>query len=253
MTVYCLYFSPCGSCRSCAKAAAEGFAGEDYEEINLTNRSQDLPEAGAGDVLIISAPVYGGRIPLPLAQKIARASLSGAAAVAMVVYGNRAYEDALIELSDLLTQAGASVAAGGAFIARHVFVPEVAEGRPNENDLAQLKSFGKSAARKIASGSFEPVQVPGSRPYRDRSPASFTPVVDADACQQCGLCARSCPTGAINPKNPHETDITLCIDCMRCVQGCPEEARSLPAKAKEFLTTKLSPLISITRENEIFL
>ena len=253
MTVYCLYFSSCGSCRSCAKAVADGFAGEDYEEINLTNRTQELPQVSTGDVLIISAPVYGGRIPAPLSQKIKRASLSGASAVAMVVYGNRAYEDALLELSDLLTKAGAVVVAGAALIARHVFVPAVAKGRPDMNDFALMKSFGESAARKIASGSFAPVQVPGNRPYRDKAPTAFTPVVDAELCQQCGLCARSCPTGAINPKNPQETNISLCIDCMRCVQGCPEEARSLPVKAQEFLTAKLSALIPITRENETFL
>lgn len=251
MTVYCLYFSPCGSSRACAQAAAGGVS-RDFVEVNLTNRTEEFPAAGKGDVLVVAAPVYSGRIPSPLAQKLQRARLDGAVSLALVVYGNRAYEDALIELTDLLAAAGAPSIAAGAFIARHVFVPEVAKDRPNAADLAQLKALGERTRQKLEAGDVAAVTVPGNRPYRAAPPAAAVPVVDASSCQKCGLCAFNCPTGAINPKNPHETDIALCIDCMRCINCCPEGARSLPEKMLALVTQKLSPLAAVTRENEFF-
>ncbi len=251
MTVYCLYFSACGSSRRCALAAARGVSA-DVVEVNLTNRTQMPPETKAGDVIVAAAPVYSGRIPKPLAQKLAKARFEGAFACAVVVYGNRAYEDALIELADLLAAAGASVITAGAFVARHVFVPELAKGRPDAVDLAQLKALGERTAQKIAAGETAPVTVAGNRPYREVPPASMVPLVDASVCRKCGLCAFNCPAGAISASDPVQTDINLCIDCMRCVEGCPEQARSLPPQALAFIRSKLSPLIGVRRENDIF-
>ena len=245
-------FSATGNTASVVRVICEAW-GSQEAFFDLSSPQLKPKTFSPDDCVLIACPVYGGRIPTIVQKRLNLLQFNGARVMTVVTYGNRAYEDALLELSDLLTKAGAVVAAGAALIARHVFVPAVAKGRPDMNDFALMKSFGESAARKIASGSFAPVQVPGNRPYRDKAPTAFTPVVDAELCQQCGLCARSCPTGAINPKNPQETNISLCIDCMRCVQGCPEEARSLPVKAQEFLTAKLSALIPITRENETFL
>ncbi|MDE6454018.1 MAG: 4Fe-4S binding protein [Muribaculaceae bacterium] len=53
------------------------------------------------------------------------------------------------------------------------------------------------------------------------------PRVDERKCNSCGACAALCPTGAINPQNPHSTDGTKCITCCRCIGTCPQDARSL--------------------------
>ena len=42
-------------------------------------------------------------------------------AVCVVVYGNRAYDDALLELKDILTERGCRPIAGAAFIGEHSF------------------------------------------------------------------------------------------------------------------------------------
>jgi len=48
--------------------------------------------------------------------------------------------------------------------------------------------------------------------------------IDKALCKKCGLCAKGCPTTAINGvlgKEPYEIDAAKCIRCGACVQNCP--------------------------------
>jgi MauM/NapG family ferredoxin protein len=42
--------------------------------------------------------------------------------------------------------------------------------------------------------------------------------VAIEKCNTCQHCARSCPVGAINPKDVHKTSVSECIDCGICVE-----------------------------------
>ncbi len=53
-------------------------------------------------------------------------------AIAIVLYGNRNYDDALIELKDILELDGFKVVAGAAFIGEHSFSNNLAKNRPDE-------------------------------------------------------------------------------------------------------------------------
>ena len=251
MTVRCLYFSPCGSTKAVAYAAAEALD-PDFIAVNLTDRDARLPAFAPGDVAVVAAPVYGGRIPKPMADKLAQLRGCGACAVTFVTYGNRAYEDALLETNDLLIAAGFTVAGSGAFVTRHVFVPELAKGRPSQDDLSEAAKLARTAARKFADGVRANVEVPGNRPYKDGMKTVFAPSVAPEDCDGCGLCVRACPMGAIDPKDTSKVDLSLCIDCMRCVEGCPNQLRALPAAALEAIRARLSPLIGVVRANETF-
>lgn len=251
MSVRCLYFSPCGSTKSVAYAAAQALD-PDFIAVNLTDREVRLPVFGPGDVAVVAAPVYGGRIPKPMADKLAQLKGNGACAITFVTYGNRAYEDALLETNDLLIAAGFTVAGSGAFVTRHVFVPEVASGRPTPNDLEEAAQLAKTAVRKFADGVRSNVKVPGNRPYKQGMKTAFAPNVDPKDCDGCGLCVRACPMGAIDPRDTSKVDLSLCIDCMRCVEGCPNQLRALPAVALNAIRARLSPLIGVVRANETF-
>lgn len=252
MTVYCLYFSPCGSTESIAREAAETLDPECFP-VNLTNRDCPLPEFCENDLAIVAGPVYGGRIPGPMAEKLRRLKGNGAKALAMVVYGNRAYEDALLETTDLLSESGFIPIAAGAFIARHVFVPEVAADRPDENDFAQVRKLAQDFSNKAKTGIQESIRVPGNRPYKEGIKTVFAPTVSMNDCRRCGVCVNACPTGAIDKTSPDIVDISLCINCMRCVECCAEGLRDLPQQAKAAIRARLSPLIGVVKPNEIFL
>lgn len=101
MPVYHLYFSPCSSTYDTTYAFCRAISQNAAIEVNLTDRETEVPEIPAGSVAVVAAPVYAGRIPTPMADKLARARLEGVKVVTFAVYGGRAYEDALLELNDL--------------------------------------------------------------------------------------------------------------------------------------------------------
>lgn len=128
----------------------------------------------------------------------------------------------------------------------------MAQDRPNQEDFLQARKFAQCEKKKIESGRLEPVVVPGNRPYRVFNGMNIAPEVDV-ACIKCTTCADHCPTGAISRSNPMETDALLCINCIRCIENCPGGFRDLPSKVKEMLLQRLSPLVKVSRRNEIFL
>lgn len=253
MPVFHLYFSPCSSTYDTTYVFCRAISGTAPIEVNLTDRGTEVPVMPVGSVAVVAAPVYAGRIPTPMAEKLARCQMPGVKVVTFAVYGGRAYDDALLELNDLCEKAGATVLASAATVAAHVFVPDLERGRPNEDDFDEIRNFGRRVCEKYASGQFTAVTVPGNRPYRPAYKAAFVPQIDLALCRKCGVCAAVCPTGAIDASDPAKTDINLCINCMRCVSSCVSGAKALPAPAKAAITAKLSGLLGGHKTNEFYL
>ena len=49
-------------------------------------------------------PVYAGRVPALAVERLKGIKTSGVKCVIVAVYGNRAYEDALVEMQDVATE-----------------------------------------------------------------------------------------------------------------------------------------------------
>ena len=239
-------FSPTGGTAAIASAITGGRG----QVVDLTVPAPVAPVAG-NTVLLAAAPVFGGRIPAVALERLAALSGSGPA-VAVAVYGNRAYEDALLELSDALTAGGFQVVGAAAFVARHSIAPAIAAGRPDQADLETAAKFGQAVLDKLALPNPAPVSVPGNRPYRDWKGVPFHPAAGA-SCISCGLCASRCPVGAIPAGSPKETDPERCITCMRCVSLCPRGARTIPAPALQATTAMLTEKAGVPRQPEFFL
>lgn len=220
------YFSPTGTTCKVARAIAEG-CGCPVSEMDLSD-----PDCRGvlteNSVLLAAIPVYGGRVPAVALERLGRLKGNGQSAIAVAVYGNREFDDALLELKDALEGNGFRVIAAGAFVAEHSIVRSIAAGRPDENDLRIACQFGADAMKKLGSNAaFPPIILPGNRPYAEAKPSSFHPKAGS-GCIQCGQCAQQCPVGAIPADSPVETLEDLCINCMRCIQICPVQARVLP-------------------------
>ena len=218
-----IWFSPTGGTRAYARAVAAAMPGCG-EEVDLTRPAVRRAEHTftAHDLVVIGVPVYYGRVP---AVPGLLDGLRGedTPAVLLAVYGNRAIDDALLELADLAAARGFRPLAAGAFVARHTYSELVGAGRPNEADLAAAAELGRRAADKL-SGPWDAPALPGSQPYRDFATAPFYPLGDA-TCVSCGACARACPVEAIDPAAPRETDPARCVRCMACVRACPTGSR----------------------------
>jgi len=231
-----VYFSPTHTTERVLEAIARGTRAGEIGRIDLTPPEADGAFEVSGDELaIIGAPVYGGRIPPEAARRLRQVRGSLTAAVPVVVYGNRAYEDALLELCDLVTERGFVPVAAGAFIGEHSFstaaVP-LAHGRPDAEDLRCAAAFGMRVGEALETlGALDRVpalQVPGRRPYKEiGSGRPVAPVTREVACTRCGTCAAVCPTGAVTVAGAVSTDAEACILCCACVKSCTTGARAL--------------------------
>lgn len=237
-STHLIYFSPTGTTRKIAAHVAQGMRAKALSEMDLTLKgpSSDAIEA---DMAIIGTPVYGGRIPATAVERLGSISVRNMPAVVMVMYGNRAYEDALLELKELAERCGFTVVAAGAFIGEHSFATDsfpIASGRPDQTDLGLSESFGQRVARKMADlPSLPPtnaLSVPGNSPHKDRLPAlGQSPVTQEDLCTLCGTCAEVCPTGVITVDDEKvTTDQSGCIACCACIKSCPTQARIYTAE-----------------------
>ncbi len=239
-------FSPTGGTQRVADAIASAL---NVNKIDLCAEVAPLP---LFTPLIAVLPVYGGRLPAVAVERLRKIKGAGQPAVAVVVYGNRAYDDALLELKNELTDAGFTVVAAAAFVAEHSIVRSIAAGRPNAQDIAIAADFGKAVAAKLASDDKTPVTVPGNYPYKDLPKMPVVPLT-LESCGGCGRCARLCPVGAIPANAPHTTDASKCILCMRCVAVCPRRARLLPPPVLEMFTQRLNAVATEPKQAELFI
>ena len=165
----------------------------------------------------------------------------------MAVYGNRAYDDTLPELKNILKGCGFRCTAAVAAVAEHSIIHKFAAGRPDKKDMDQIKEFARRIRRKIEeNGAAEDVSVPGGTPYVAYGGVPLKP-------SACGLCAEKCPVKAIPPQNPAMTDGKKCVSCMRCVAVCPMGARKVGGVLTFLAEAKMKKSCSSPKKNELFI
>lgn len=222
--LHTIYFSPSGTTKKTARLIA-GNIDADFIEHDIT--LGDVPVLNDDDPVLIAVPVYAGRVPELASARLSRLCGNGRKAVAAVIYGNRDYDDALLELCEILFARGFDVVTAGAFIAQHCIFPKVAADRPDEYDEQKIKKFAEYTVKAFSSGSSLDIgTVKGKKPYKKPGAVPLHPEADKKVCNECGKCATQCPVEAIDHEHPYFTDKTKCISCCRCINICPQGARS---------------------------
>lgn len=250
--IHLVYFSPTGGTKRAAIYLSENLA-KNINEIDLSSPKYFSKTFEGNDIVLFAAPVFGGRIPDYVAEKLKTCHGNSTTAITIVVYGNRAYDDAVLELNDVVKAQGFQILASAAVIAKHAMASEIAVGRPDKEDYLKLKEYADKILEKFKNKQDSlDISVPGKRPYITWNPIHVIPLV-SNNCTKCGMCAIQCPTQAISNEDPKITNPLKCILCMRCISNCPKKARSLPAPIQQVIEQKLSPLKNIRRENELFI
>lgn len=238
MKVISMYFSPTGGTKKIGEAIGEELAKQLSAEkitydFTLSDKRKISYAFESSDIVVFGTPTIAGRVPNVLLKFLDTLEGHGAISIPYVCYGNRNYDDALIELGDILTAKGFENIACGAFIAEHSFSRILAAGRPYEKDLGEAKNFAEKIAEKIRNGE-RGIELPGNRPYRayykpighDGKPADIrkvTPKVNKELCIDCKVCAQVCPMGSIDYDDV-TTMVGICIKCGACEKKCPTGA-----------------------------
>lgn len=246
--LHTFFFSPSDTTRKYAKAMTDAFGGE-LQLIDLTHGSCEIEsELSDGDTVLLISPVYAGRIPAMAADLFRQIDGHGMRAIVAVVYGNRDYDDALLELADIAVNDGFEIVAAGAFIAQHCIFPKVANGRPDASDMAVAANFIERAKE---SDKLDISTIKGNRPCKKPGAVPLRPQTDENDCRSCGVCAREGPTGAIDPVTL-ETDKNKCITCCRCIAVCGSHSRKFKGVKYATVGKVFCTQNSKRREPELF-
>lgn len=250
MKTYKIIFSPTGGTEKAANAIISNWA--DTEPIDLTNNNANYNiSLEEGSLALIAMPSFGGLAPQLALDRLSKIKANGCKCVIVAVYGNRAYDDTLIQMKDYSEKSGFQVIAAISAVAEHSIIHAYASERPNASDIKQLSSFGEKVLEKAAENSNNNISVPGNRPYK-KAGAAMVPKASS-SCASCSACAKVCPAGAIDSSNPRTVDKSKCIGCMRCVSVCPVKARSINPIMAKIVSLVLKKACSVSKENELII
>lgn len=247
-------FSPTGGTEKAAELLGSAL-GLEIEAVDMTDVRFDGKDLKTDEetVAVIAIPSYGGRVPALAAERLKKIKGNGIPCVLLCVYGNRAYEDTLVEMEDLAKESGFRVIAAVAAIAEHSIMHQYAAGRPDAVDEKNLKEIAGKIAKKLSQTQMDSAfAIPGNRPYKKAGGAGLVPKASS-ACVNCGLCAKQCPAGAIDAGHIITADKDKCISCMRCVVKCPHGARKVNGAMVSAASLALKKACSIRKECEYYL
>ncbi len=212
MTYTLLTFSPTGQSKACALAVANATK-QEFVEFDVTHFIQRRkPLALADTTLIVAYPVYGGRVPVLFAEYLAKSvTCTNCKAVAIATFGNRAFEDALVEMEDILFAKGVPLIGAASLGCQHSYTDKVGSKRPDIEDFQLLDRLAVYLSGKT--GTISP---PGNRPYKMDMPVADPPYMPKPKVEGWIIPDQLyalCPTGALAKRDP-----ALCIHCCACIQ-----------------------------------
>lgn len=254
MSIYSLRFSPTGGTKKVMDILTEQLSIDKHIDLADPDANYETYRFSEEDICLIGVPSYGGRVPALALEHMRQMKVRGTLAILVVVFGNRAYDDTLLELKDEAEALGFTTGAAIAAVAEHSIFRQFGTGRPDKEDEKELSSYAQEIGKVIASReNIKGFVVPGNKPYKKYDGVPMKPKADK-SCTKCGTCAALCPTGAISKEDPSSApEEDTCISCMRCIAVCPENARNLN-KAVLFAASKaLKKACSDRKENELHL
>lgn len=258
--LHLVYFSPTGTTQSVLRAIAQSLNTENSEIVEHDVTDYNFKDVElkfeTDDFVLFGFPVYSGRVPQSFRDRLNGIKGQCTFAVLIATYGNREYEDALLEMKNLAKENGFLAIGAAAVVTEHSVIRSVATGRPDAKDTAFIEDFSMKLKKKITEITSEEssaeLYVTGKEPYRRYMKIPMAPVVSA-SCTACGLCVKKCPVGAINVYNPRKIDKEKCIGCMRCVRICSQKARHVSKIKMVVGECILSKAKRMRKEPEMFL
>ena len=249
ISVEAIYFSPTGTSKTGAVSIARAIDPAAKEiDVTVIGTVPERTSFPSDSLVVFGAPVYGGRLYEGAVERFQQFTGHHTPCVITVTYGNRDFDDALLEMKDLVEALGFVPVAAAALVGQHTY-GSVQVGRPEAADVEQDEAFGRQVQEALAADRLETVQVPGNYPYKDGGHGGTFYPLTTEACTRCGLCARECPEQAIDPLDPSRVDESKCISCFRCIRRCPVHAKNCDTEAYRTFAEAFSQKLAQRKEN----
>lgn len=250
-----IYFSATNTTKTVMEYIAQGLGIDNIVSYNITKGQAEEISFNENDIVVFGMPVYSGRIPQLTIEYLNKFKGNKTPAIIACVYGNRDYDDALLELKDIVTTNNFTIISAGAFIGQHSIFPATGNNRPDDNDKKDVIAFGHSSMEMLKNNTeistIPEISVKGNFPYKEIKPVPLKPEGNRH-CDNCGKCVRECPAHAIDINHPRKTDKLLCISCARCIYVCPQKARSFRGLLYMLVSKKFNKAYSVRKESEVY-
>jgi len=254
--VQTLFFSPTKTTEQVVTTLSHAFD-KPVRKINITSKAnrEKSYQFDPTNLAIIGVPVYAGRIPEIMETYFKTLEGNNTPTVIIALYGNRDYDDALLEMRDILNAQNFNIIAAGAFIGQHSYTREVGNNRPDGKDLEVVMAFAKDILEKLKNNTNDELLfVKGNHPYRERKNGETFAPETSNMCIHCCLCATDCPVQVIDYDDVAQIDADNCLHCCRCIQVCPTQAKKFEHPYVKGLTRQLiANCGDIRNEPELFI
>ena len=245
-----IFFSPSGTTQKIVNEVSKNF---DLKSENYDLMSFDEKKEFGDELVIIGVPVFDGRIPKLASERLRKLRGNKTKAIVILNYGNINYGDALLELTEKLTENNFQIIAIATTVSNHSIFNNIAQNRPDEHDLRQIREFSNEIIEKLKMNKENQLFVSGTKPYPDYTKLDYTLNCDEELCTECLDCAYTCPEGAISEDYPMTTNLEICSRCSSCIQICPEDARSFVGESFEMANQKAIDNFQDRKEPEFYL
>ena len=174
-------FSPTGGTKKVADLIS-CYLGNITNPVNLIRHDVSFSDVTvpSDSLAVIAAPVFEGVIPDIAIERMKEIQGNHANCVVIAVYGNRAYDDGLIQLKDTAELCSFNVIASVAAVAEHSIMRQFGSGRPDAEDSKELKKFAEEILEKLSSDEELSTDyfVPGSHEYKRLGTLSLIAGID---------------------------------------------------------------------------
>ncbi len=247
-----IVFSPTGGTEKVLDAFTKNLPTDKMIDLTKSDYNFSKVKFSSEDMAVIAMPSFGGLAPEIALKRLREIKGNGAKCILIAVYGNRAYEDTLVQMEDTAEASGFKVIAAISAVAEHSIMHQYATGRPNEKDQKQLEKFAEEINEKLEKKDLSKPLIPGNRPYKKAGSVGLVPKAGS-SCDECGICIKVCPVQAIDSNNPKITDKKKCISCMRCISVCPKNARKVNKLMVSAAALAIKKACLEPKEAELFL
>jgi ferredoxin len=269
--IECLVFSPTGSCLKIGNSI-KSFLENRIEDYQIVLRDLTKPEIRETfyempfktDYVIIIYPVFADNLPKIVAEYLWKLAISNLPVTLVAGFSSINIGKSLSNAKKIVEAKGNVVSSACAIVTAHSYNGDslkIAVDEPSPEKLEHLYKFILKSMNKVENAkalTLCKTDFPeGHMRIMCRLPLKpllqlfiKKPLVIPNLCNQCMVCAKNCPAGAIDAQL--NIDKGKCIYCLACVKVCVKKARLFQPRT-QMMVNQLKKGSKEMKKNEFYI